>query len=145
MRIALALLFTAILAAAGVVGAAIWEPLYFASPGPALARTVVVINPHSGALAIAERLSGAGVVRSGIAFQAAVMLRGKSAQLKAGEYGFPAHASEATIMDMIVMHKVIEHRRGAGHSGRDSAARDLSFRIGNVAYTNSRAHAQGAN
>jgi len=73
-------------------------------------RTVVVISPHSGLLAIAERLSRAGVVRSGILFQAGVMLRGKSAQLKAGEYGFPAHASEATVMDMILTHKVVEHR-----------------------------------
>ena len=110
MRIAFALLFVAIIAAAGVVGAAIWEPGYFVSPGPAAARTVVIINPHSGALAIAGRLSRAGVVRSGILFQAAVILRGKSTQLKAGEYGFPAHASEATVMDMILMHKVIEHR-----------------------------------
>ena len=110
MRIAFRLLFAAILVAAGVVGGAIWEARYFAAPGPAPARTVLVINPHSGALAIAERLSRAGVVRSGILFQAAVVLRGKSAQLKAGEYGFPAHASEAAVMDMIVMHRVIEHR-----------------------------------
>ncbi len=37
-------------------------------------------------------------------------MRGKSAQLKAGEYGFPPHASEATIVDMLLTHKVIEHR-----------------------------------
>ena len=110
MRVALGLLFAAILVAAAVVGGAIWEPRYFVAPGPASARTVVVINPHSGLLAIAERLSRAGVVRSGILFQAGVMLRGKSAQLKAGEYGFPAHASEATVMDMILTHKVVEHR-----------------------------------
>ena len=110
MRVALGLLFAAILVAAAVVGGAIWEPRYFVAPGPAPARTVVVINPHSGLLAIAERLSRAGVVRSGILFQAGVMLRGKSAQLKAGEYGFPAHASEATVMDMILTHKVVEHR-----------------------------------
>jgi UPF0755 protein len=110
MRIAFALLFVAIIVAAGVVGGAIWEPRYFAAPGPASQRTVVVISPRSGALAIAERLSGAGVVRSGILFQAAVILRGKSTKLKAGEYGFPPHASEATIVDMLLTHKVIEHR-----------------------------------
>lgn len=110
MRVAFALLFAAILVAAGVVGGAIWEARYFVALGSVPVRTVVVINPHSGVLAIAESLMRAGVVRSGIIFQAAVILRGKIAQLKAGEYSFPPHASEATVVDMLVTHKVIEHR-----------------------------------
>jgi UPF0755 protein len=38
------------------------------------------------------------------------MRRGRTAQLKAGEYAFPPHASEAQVVDMLVAHKALEHR-----------------------------------
>ncbi len=109
MRIVLSVLLVCVLAAAAI-GGVMWEGWFFQQPGPAPARTVVVINPGSGLSAISLRLWRAGVVRSGFAFQAAAILRRKTAQLKAGEYAFPPHASEANVMAMLVAHKVVEHR-----------------------------------
>lgn len=92
-------------------GIAVWaEGQFYQQPGPAEARTVVVVKPGSSLAGIAQQLASNRVVRSGLAFDAGVYLRGKAHQLKAGEYGFPSHASEATVVDMLVAHKVIEHR-----------------------------------
>lgn len=92
-------------------GIAVWaEGQFYAQPGPATMRTVVVIKPGSSVNTISQDLASNRVVRSGLAFHAGVVLRRKSAELKAGEYGFPAHASEALVVDMLVTHKVIEHR-----------------------------------
>ncbi len=110
MRPALAIAFLLgfVPAAAGI---AVWaEGQYFVQPGPAEVRTVVVVKPGSSLAGIARELASNGVVRSGVAFDAGVFLRGRAHQLKAGEYGFPAHASEAAVVDMLVTHKVIEHR-----------------------------------
>ena len=79
-------------------------------PGPASAETVLLVKPGSGLNAIAAELAQTGVVQNGLLFRAGVMRRGKTAQLKAGEYAFPAHASEAQVLDMLVAHKTIEHR-----------------------------------
>lgn len=110
MRPALAIAFLLgfVPAAAGI---AVWaEGQFFRQPGPAVVRTVVVVKTGSSLTAIAQQLASNGVVRSGLAFDAGVLLRGRAHQLKAGEYGFPAQASEAAVMDMLVTHKVIEHR-----------------------------------
>ena len=94
-----------------VAGIALWaEGQYFFQPGPAAVRTVVVVKPGSSLARIAQQLASDGVVRSGLVFDAGVFLRGRAHALKAGEYGFPAHASEADVVDMLVTHKVIEHR-----------------------------------
>lgn len=108
MRLTTVFLIALILAGAGI---AVWaEGQYFQEPGPAQARTVVVIKPGSGLSAIARELESHGIVRSGLVFQAGIILRGKASSLKAGEYGFPALASEAAVMDMLVSHRVVEHR-----------------------------------
>ena len=91
-----------VLAAAAAAGGAWWENNYFVRPGPAPAQTVLVIVPGSGLNRIAAALAQAGVVENGLLFRAGVMRRGRTAQLKAGEYAFPAHASEAQVMDMLV-------------------------------------------
>lgn len=106
--LAIAFLLGLVPAAAGI---AVWaEGQFFFQPGPAIVRTVVVVKPGSSLAGIARNLASNGVVRSGLAFDAGVFLRGRAHQLKAGEYGFPPHASEAAIVDMLVSHKVIEHR-----------------------------------
>ena len=141
-----------VLAAAAVAGGAWWENNYFVQPGPAPAQTVLVITPGSGLNRIAAALAQAGVVENGLLFRAGVMRRGRTAQLKAGEYAFPAHASEAQVMDMLVAHKTLEHRitiaegltsdaavalvkadpvltgDGARRAGGEPLARDLSLR-----------------
>jgi peptidoglycan lytic transglycosylase G len=99
-----------VLAAAAAAGGAWWENNYFVQPGPAPTQTVVVITPGSGLNRIAAALAQAGVVENGLLFRAGAMRRGRTAQLKAGEYAFPAHASEAQVVDMLMAHKTLEHR-----------------------------------
>src|SRR5262249_34077572 len=55
-------------------------------------------------------LAQANVVDSALLFRIGVMRRGKTSELKAGEYAFPAQASMADVMDMIVAHKTVEHK-----------------------------------
>lgn len=106
--LAIAFLLGFVLAAAGI---AMWgEGQFFRQPGPTAVRTVVVVKPGSSVAAIARELASNRVVRSELVFHAGVFLRGKTARLKAGEYGFPPHVSEAVVVDMLVAHKVIEHR-----------------------------------
>src|SRR5258706_10479025 len=110
MRVFISFIVLLVLAAASVAGAAWWESNYFMQPGPAPAETVLVINPGSGLNRIASALAEAGVVQNSLLFRGGVIRRGRTAQLKAGEYAFPAHASEAQVMDMLVTRKTLEHR-----------------------------------
>src|SRR5256885_7052121 len=57
------------------------------SPAPPVRQgpLVVTIPPHEGLLGIAGRLAEAQVIRSRLAFVAAVVLRGVPRRLKAGE------------------------------------------------------------
>lgn len=109
MRVLLSLIVFIAVAAAAVVGAALWEDYHFAKPGPAALETVLIVEPGSSLRRIAGELDEAGIVENAFLFRAGVMRRGKATQLKAGEYGFPAHVSEAEAMDMLVEHKTIEH------------------------------------
>ncbi|HEX3487640.1 MAG TPA: endolytic transglycosylase MltG [Micropepsaceae bacterium] len=110
MRVFLSLIVVLALAVTAVAGAAWWENRYFAQEGPAASGTTVVVNPKSGLGVIAESLEQAGVVKNALLFRVGVLRRGRSARLKAGEYAFPAHASEKQVMNMLVAHKVLEHR-----------------------------------
>lgn len=110
MRFFFSLIVLVALAAAAVAGAAWWEDRYFVQPGPSLAETTLIVKPGSGLRVIAQTLAQAGMVENALLFRVGVIRRGRSAQLKAGEYAFPANASEAEIMDMLVARKVVEHR-----------------------------------
>jgi UPF0755 protein len=110
MRVLLSLLVLVVVAAAAVAGAVWWEGRYFLQAGPATVEKTLIVAPASGLRAIASALQQAGVIENALLFRIGVMRRGKTAQLKAGEYAFPAHASEAQIMDMLVLRKVVEHR-----------------------------------
>jgi UPF0755 protein len=110
MRVFTSFILLLVLAGLAIAGAAWWENGYFVQPGPVPAETVLVITPGSGLNRIAAELAQAGVVQNGLLFRAGIMRRGRTAQLKAGEYAFPAHASEAQVMDMLVAHKTLEHR-----------------------------------
>jgi len=109
MRVLPSLVIFMVLVDTALVGALL-ERNHFFQSGAARAETVVVVRPHSSLTTIAEELQTAGAVDSALLFRASVILRRKNAQLKAGEYAFPAHASEAQIMGMMVARKVIEHR-----------------------------------
>jgi peptidoglycan lytic transglycosylase G len=109
-RIFLSLIALLALVTAAVAGAGWWEGRYFAQAGPAPSQITLIVKPGSGLRTIAGALAQAGVVKSALLFRAGVMRRGRTAQLKAGEYAFPAHVSEALAMDMLVARKVVEHR-----------------------------------
>lgn len=97
---------------AGLVwGAFQWERMHFEQPGPAAAaETVVLIQPGEGLAAISQELAQAGAIDNATLFQIGVRLRGKSAALKAGEYGIPVHASMADIMATLASGRSIEHK-----------------------------------
>jgi len=110
MRVFFSLILLLALAAAAVAGAAWWEDRYFVQAGPAASETTLIVKPGSGLNAIAQALEKAGVVENALLFRVGVVRRGRTAQLKAGEYAFPAHVSEAEAMNMLVAHKTVEHR-----------------------------------
>jgi UPF0755 protein len=99
-----------VLAAVLAGGAAWWEDRNFNAPGPAEKETVLIIRPGSGAGVIAASLAEAGIVDRPLLFRIGVRRRNQTTALKAGEYAFPANASMAQIMDMLVQHKVVMHR-----------------------------------
>ena len=110
MRTFLSLVLVLGLIAGAIAGAAWWEEQYFAQSGPSASPQTLVVTPGSGLNAIAGALARAGVVDNALLFRLGVLRRGHGAQLKAGEYAFPAHASEAQIMDMLIAHRVVGHR-----------------------------------
>ena len=91
-----------------VAGGAAWLAL---SPAPAVQAgpLVVEIPAHQGALAIASRLSEAGVVRSRVAFLGLTAVRGSIRQLKAGEYEIPRDASTLDVVDLLASGRVRQH------------------------------------
>jgi UPF0755 protein len=109
MRVFKTLILLAVLGAALFGAAAWWEGQNFVAPGPSSARTIVNVPPGTGLARIAAELEKAGVVRSGLLFRIGVMRRGQATALKAGEYGFPAGASMARLLDMLVRGEVIQH------------------------------------
>jgi len=104
------LLLLIVIAAVAVGGALWWEDQNFYAPGPSEKETVVIIRPGGGAGAIASSLLEAGVIERPLLFRIGVRRRDRTTQLKAGEYSFPAGASMAQVMDMLVEHKVLMHR-----------------------------------
>ena len=99
-----------VIAALAVGGALWWEDRNFNAPGPSQKETVVIIRSGGGARAIAASLSDAGVIDRPLLFRIGVRRRDRTTELKAGEYSFPAGASMAQVMDMLVEHKVLMHR-----------------------------------
>ncbi|HEY5337984.1 MAG TPA: endolytic transglycosylase MltG [Rhizomicrobium sp.] len=103
-------LFLLIVLAALAGGAWFWEQQNFAAPGSAQNYTVVTVAPGDHVATIAQHLADAGVVDNADLFRVGLRIRGHQTELKAGEYGFPAHASMADVMDVLVAGKSIEHK-----------------------------------
>lgn len=99
-----------VLAAAAFGGVLWWEARNFNAAGPSDNETVVTIRPGTGTGAIASTLAEAGVIERPLLFRIGVRRRDRATELKAGEYAFPAGASMAQVMDMLVQHDVIMHR-----------------------------------
>jgi len=107
-------LLVGILILAGILAGAFFaEQWTFFAPGPRTAHgraTVVWIRPGVRSAQIAQQLQRAGLVRNAAFFRLGVMLRGKNAALKAGEYAIPSGASMVEIMGILAGGKSIEHR-----------------------------------
>lgn len=103
------LLFLVFLAAiAG--GAWYWERNNFQAPGPSPSYKVVMVAPGDRVAAIAQHLAEAGVIANAGLFRLGLRLRGLQSALKAGEYGFPAHAGMSDVADILVGGKSIQHK-----------------------------------
>jgi UPF0755 protein len=107
-------LLIGILILAGILAGAFFaEQWTFFAPGPRAANghpTVVWIRPGARAAQIAQQLQRDGVVRNAAFFRLGVMLRGKNAALKAGEYAIPSGASMAELMGILTGGKSLERR-----------------------------------
>lgn len=94
------------------VAAATWAGLEghrrFTRPGPLAEATNVVIAKGAGLEAIANQLAQARVVPDPYTFMIGTRLR--RANLKAGEYAFPAHVSPQDAMALMAEGRVVVHK-----------------------------------
>jgi UPF0755 protein len=98
-----------ILIGIGGFGLLRWIEAQYDVPGPAQAPVTVIVAKGSGLKQIARQLAGAGAVPSPWLFLAEHVLAGNP-RLQAGEYAFPAHASMASIIDLMHRGQVVEHK-----------------------------------
>lgn len=104
------LLILILVAAAAVGGAYLWFEKSVLRDGPLEAPARVLIERGSGLSKVAQQLEEAGVVEQARLFQAYVMVEGKQAALKAGEYQFPAGDSMEEVLDRLVRGDVMRHQ-----------------------------------
>jgi peptidoglycan lytic transglycosylase G len=106
MRFLAALIVLALIAG----GAWFWEQQNWQAAGPLTAYKVVMVKPGDRTAAIAQNLQTAGVIANANLFRIGLRLRNRQAELKAGEYGFPAHVSMDDVTAILVSGKSIEHK-----------------------------------
>ncbi|MGE5503517.1 MAG: endolytic transglycosylase MltG [Actinomycetota bacterium] len=80
----------------------------FTAPGPLAEPTDVVIPKGSGLDAVARRLEEAGVIDGRWVFMVGAKLR--RANLKAGEFSFPAHVSPEEAMRLLAEGRTVVHK-----------------------------------
>ena len=103
-------LLIVVLLAAALGGAWYWEQQNYAAPGPSEKYTVVLVAPGDHVAVIAQHLAQAGVVANADLFRLGLRIRNLQGTLKAGEYGFPAHASMADVQGILASGKSIQHK-----------------------------------
>jgi UPF0755 protein len=101
-------LTVAVVAALAVAGLAWDGHRRFTAPGPLAEATDVVIAKGSGLDAIARRLEEAGVIDSRWVFVVGAKLR--RANLKAGEFTFPAHISPEEAVRLLAEGRTVVHK-----------------------------------
>jgi len=98
--------------AVAMVAAGTWAALEghrrFTGPGPSAEATNVVIAKGTGLEAIARQLTAARVVPDPYSFMVGAKLR--HANLRAGEYLFPAHASAQDVMAQMAEGRTVVHK-----------------------------------
>jgi UPF0755 protein len=104
-RLAVILVFAGVAAVAGRFAFDAW----LRAPGPAPDSVVVVLPKGTGTQEIGTLLGKSGVIAQPALWPVAVKLSGRQA-LKAGEYEFPAHASLASVLDMMRRGQVVVHK-----------------------------------
>ena len=118
------LLFLVLIAAA-LGGAWYWERSNWSHPGPAAQERIVLVEPGDHVNTIAEHLAQAGVISNADLFRLGLRMRGLQGTLKAGEYGFPAHASMADVADILASGKSIQHKLTAAEGLTSQMIYDL--------------------
>lgn len=103
------LLVAVALFGAAVGGAMMWLRSQLAASGPALGPANIVIAKGTSSAQIAVELRSAGVIERSWLFPLAVHFSGRQ-PLKAGEYAFAAHASLASVIDMMRRGQTVVHR-----------------------------------
>jgi UPF0755 protein len=71
---------------------------------------VVMVKPGDRVATISGNLQKAGVIANADLFRIGLRIRSQQTQLKAGEYGFPAHVSMADVTGILISGKSIEHK-----------------------------------
>jgi UPF0755 protein len=103
------LAFVVVLALA-IAGAWYWEQQNWTAPGPSPSYKVVTINPGDHVTAIADKLAANGVIANADLYRLSLRIRNLQTELKAGEFGFPAHASLADVTGILISGKSILHK-----------------------------------
>ncbi len=93
-----------------LAGILFWGVNDYNGPGPLDRNKVVVIDKGASLDAISAALADAGVIAHPRVFALGATLTGKSAELKAGEYEFPAHISPALAIELLESGKVVHHK-----------------------------------
>jgi len=91
-------------------GAWFWEQQNWQAAGPSPSYKVVMVKPGDHVATISQNLQSAGVIANKNLFGIGLRLRSEQTELKAGEYGFPAHASMAEVTGILISGKSIEHK-----------------------------------
>jgi UPF0755 protein len=104
--------FLAVLIALALIvgGAWFWEQENWQAAGPSPAYKVVMVKPGDRVATISGNLQKAGVIANADLFRIGLRIRSQQTQLKAGEYGFPAHVSMADVTGILISGKSIEHK-----------------------------------
>jgi UPF0755 protein len=108
-RLLVVVAIVAVLGAAAASAGMAWLRSAYTAPGPLTAPATVIVPKGAHLSEIAELAFQGGAVDSPWLLIAEATLAGNRG-LKAGEFAFPAHASIATILDMMHRGQVVEHR-----------------------------------
>jgi UPF0755 protein len=105
----LGVIFGSLLLVAGFMAGELW----FQQPGPPAPsgnETIVTLERGLGVNKIAARLKVAGVIKDARLFAVWTRIKGRGADLKAGEYAIPSKASMAEVLNLLVAGKSILHK-----------------------------------
>ena len=111
-----------VLAAAG---AWYYERWNWGQPGPSPSYRIVMVEPGDHVSTIAQHLADAGVVSNADLFRVGLRIRSLQGELKAGEYGFPAHVSMADVAGIVASGKSIQHKLTAAEGLTSQMIYDL--------------------